>query len=163
MHRGSQPALPTLLRGSNIGFKASNTQGHPGPFFMYMAKAPGSVVNWNGAGNVWFKIFEEGGKVDNSGIHFHTGLTRVTARIPKSVPNGEYLVRVEHVALHKAGQPQFYVACGQVRVSGGGGGSPGPKVAFPGAYSRSSPSFTYNMYSGGIKPYPMPGPRVWNG
>jgi hypothetical protein len=78
------------------------------------------------------------------------GLTRVSARIPRSVPNGEYLVRVEHVALHKAGQPQFYVACGQVRVSGGGGGSPGPKVAFPGVYSKSSPSFTYNMYSGGM-------------
>jgi hypothetical protein len=40
---------------------------------MYMARAPGSVVNWNGAGNVWFKIFEEGGKVDNTGVHFHTG------------------------------------------------------------------------------------------
>jgi Auxiliary Activity family 9 (formerly GH61) len=133
---------------------------------MYMAKAPGSVVNWNGAGNVWFKIFEEGGKVDSTGIHFHTGTTRsthymtykltnaglssVNARIPRGVPNGEYLVRVEHVALHKPGQPQFYVACGQVRVSGGGGGSPGPKVAFPGVYSKSSPSFTYNMYSGGM-------------
>jgi hypothetical protein len=45
---------------------------------MYMAKAPGSVVNWNGAGNVWFKIFEEGGKVDNTGIHFHTG-TRLSS------------------------------------------------------------------------------------
>jgi hypothetical protein len=78
------------------------------------------------------------------------GLTKVTARIPRGVPNGEYLVRVEHVALHKPGSPQFYVACGQVRVSGGGGGSPGPKVAFPGVYSKSSPSFTYNMYSGGM-------------
>jgi hypothetical protein len=43
---------------------------------MYMARAPGSVVNWNGAGNVWFKIFEEGAKVDNSGAHFHTGTIR---------------------------------------------------------------------------------------
>lgn len=34
------------------------------------------------------------------------GLTRVDTQIPKSIPSGEYLIRAEHIALHKAGHPQ---------------------------------------------------------
>jgi len=158
-------AVATVTAGSMLGFKASNTQGHPGPFFMYMAKAPSNVTKWDGSGKVWFKIFEEGAKINNSMVQFHTGLTQVNARVPKSVANGEYLVRVEHVALHKPGSPQFYVACGQIRIAGGGSRSPSANllVAFPGAYKKSDKSFTYNMYSNKLQPYPMPGPPVWRG
>ncbi|KAF2670559.1 glycoside hydrolase family 61 protein [Microthyrium microscopicum] len=153
----------TVAAGSKIGFKASNTMGHPGPFTFYMAKAPTSVERWDGSGNVWFKIDEIGATADNAGLHFKMGLSQVDTVIPRSVPAGEYLIRVEHIALHKAGQPQFYISCGQIRVTGGGSGNPSPKVSFPGAYKMSDPGFSGNIYKGTPTSYPMPGPPVWKG
>jgi hypothetical protein len=73
-------------------------------------------------------------------------MSKLTARIPSSLPAGEYLVRVEHIALHKPGTPQHYIACGQVKLTGGGSGQPRPLVAFPGAYRKSDPGLAYNMY-----------------
>lgn len=64
--------------------------------------------------------------------------SQVEFQIPKNVPSGKYLVRVESIALHQAssvGGAQMYLSCAQVEVIGGGSGKPGPLVAFPGAYS----------------------------
>lgn len=41
-----------------IGFTPSNSISHVGPLMVYMAKAPGDPSDWNGAGQVWFKINE---------------------------------------------------------------------------------------------------------
>jgi hypothetical protein len=140
--------IATISAGSTLGFKASNTMGHPGPVLWYMAKAPSGqdLTNWKGEGNVWFKIAHKGATTDASGVHFETGMTTLRATIPRNLPQGEYLVRVEHIALHKMGQPQFYVACGQVKVTGGGNGQPGPMVAFPGAYKKGDAGIGYNLY-----------------
>jgi hypothetical protein len=73
----------------------------------------------------------------------------VSFKIPAATPNGDYLVRVEHIGLHVAqssGAAQFYISCGQVTVTGGGSGTPGPLVAFPGAYSASDPGILINVY-----------------
>jgi hypothetical protein len=88
-----------------------------------------------------------------------------SVRLPSSLPSGEYLIRVEHIALHGAygqGGAQFYIACGQINVTGGGNGRPGPLVSFPGAYSPTDPGILFDMY----KPqqsYTPPGPAVWSG
>ena len=45
---------------------------------------------------------------------------------------------MEAIALHVAstfGGAQFYISCGQVEVTNGGSGSPGPLVAIPGVYT----------------------------
>lgn len=84
-----------------------------------------------------------------------------TFTVPKNTPNGDYLVRIEHIALHNTGKPQIYVACGQVTVTGGGSGTPGPLVAFPGAYAANDPGVVFNLYGGGQ--YKAPGPPVWTG
>jgi hypothetical protein len=65
----------SVAAGARVGFKASNTMGHPGPVLFYMAKAPADkkLEQWDGSGNVWFKIFEEGARTDSSGVHFKTG------------------------------------------------------------------------------------------
>ena len=84
--------------------------------------------------------------------------------LPSSLPSGDYLIRVEHIALHGAYNPngsQHYLACGQLRVTGGGNGTPGPLVSFPGAYKPTDPGIAFNMYSGAS--YPIPGPAVWSG
>lgn len=70
--------------------------------------------------------------------------------VPKSLPSGDYLLRIEHIALHqasRAGGAQFYISCAQVKVTGGGSGSPAPLVSFPGAYKASDPGIMVNIYS----------------
>lgn len=86
--------------------------------------------------------------------------------IPAATPNGEYLLRVEHIALHQAmqaGGAQFYLACTQIKITGGGSGTPGPLVALPGAYKANDPGIQVNL--GAIQPnaYIPPGPAVWSG
>lgn len=85
--------------------------------------------------------------------------------IPKSIPDGDYIIRAEQIALHQASQmngAQIYIACAQVRVSGGGSGTPGPLVSFPGAYSQSDPGILVNLYAATTE-YKAPGPAVWTG
>jgi hypothetical protein len=55
-----------------------------------------------------------------------------------------------------------FFSCAQVKVVGGGNGTPGPTVKFPGAYKKDDPSFNFSIYNG-YKDYPMPGPEVWTG
>lgn len=79
----------------------------------------------------------------------HTGASKYEFTIPPATSNGNYLVWIEKIALHSASMTngaQFYIACGQISVTGGGNGSPGPKVALPGDYSASDPGILFNTY-----------------
>jgi hypothetical protein len=99
---------------------------------------------------------------DNSKI----GATQVNVKLPASLPSGDYLLRVEHIALHSAssaGGAQFYIACGQITVTGGGSGTPGPLVSFPGAYKATDPGIMINIYYPVPTTYTLPGPAVWTG
>jgi hypothetical protein len=89
----------------------------------------------------------------------------VSFTIPKNVPSGDYLIRVESIALHQAnvvGGAQFYLACAQVKVTDGGNGKPGPLVSFPGAY-KATDSGLILPYSPVPTSYSAPGPAVWEG
>ncbi|CAN9316513.1 unnamed protein product [Alternaria alternata] len=91
--------------------------------------------------------------------------SQVEFQIPKNVPSGKYLVRVESIALHQAssvGGAQMYLSCAQVEVIGGGSGKPGPLVAFPGAYNANDPGLRWSYYPIATS-YTAPGPAVWNG
>jgi hypothetical protein len=90
-------------------------------------------------------------------------MTTINATIPRSLPAGDYLLRGEHIAVHKMKQPQFYIACAQLRVTGGGSGHPAPLVSFPGAYKKQDPGVDFNMYASPVVAYQIPGPRVWKG
>lgn len=106
---------------------------HPGPGLVYMSKAPtGSVKAYDGSGD-WFKIYEEGvceGGDFTSDAWCDYNRDWIAAKIPKDTPNGEYLVRTEHIGVHRShvNQPEHYVSCMQVKVQGGGSGTPGPMV-----------------------------------
>ena len=88
-----------------------------------MAKVPSgkTAANWDGSGNVWFKIFEQGPTISGGSLSWPSqDKTQVTVPIPKSLPSGEYLFRVEHIALHSAssaGGAQFYISCAQIKVT----------------------------------------------
>lgn len=91
--------------------------------------------------------------------------TIVDFQIPKKVPSGKYLVRVESIALHQAqsvGGAQMYLSCAQVEVTNGGTGTPGPLVAFPRAYNANDPGLIWSYYPI-AKSYKAPGPAVWTG
>lgn len=164
---GSTQTL-TVNAGDEVKFKLAvgAKMQHPGPGFVYMSKAPSTAAAYDGSGD-WFKIYEEG--VCDGGDFTSTawcdyGRDTIAAKIPKDTPNGEYLVRVEHIGVHRShvNQPEHYVSCMQVKVQGGGSGTPGPMVKFPGAYKASDPYANFSIYNG-RKAFPMPGPAVWAG
>ncbi|KAF2741418.1 glycoside hydrolase [Polyplosphaeria fusca] len=158
----------SVAAGGSVTFKAAPNIFHPGPLQFYMAKAPEgtAISSWDGSGQVWFKIYAEQAQTSGGQLSWaslNKGTASVT--IPKNVPSGDYLLRIEHIALHQASQAggaQFYISCAQIKVTGGGSGTPGPLVSFPGAYSASDPGIKVNIYSG-ARSYTPPGPKVWTG
>lgn len=145
-----------------------------------MAKAPGDPSQWDAAGEVWFKINEWGPNFSGGSIQWPQlgafspcrplvrpnimknptanrpeGLTSYEFNLPSGLPSGNYLVRIEHIGVHNAanyGGAQFFVACGQVTVTGGGTGSPSPLVAFPGEYKADHPGIYFNNYFPAVSP-----------
>jgi len=158
-----------IVAGSTLGFTANPDIYHPGPLLAYMAHVPAgqTAATWDGSGAVWFKIFEEGPKFGGQALTWPTdSATSVSFTIPKTVPSGEYLFRVEHIGLHVAQSTngaQFYISCGQINVTGGGSGTPGPLVAFPGAYKPTDPGILIDIYYPVPTTYTPPGPAVWTG
>jgi len=92
------------------------------------------------------------------------GKTQVSVQIPRCVANGEYLLRIEHIALHSASAPggaQLYLSCAQISVTGGTGTIRTPGlVSFPGAYRSNDPGIMYQLYWPAPTSYINPGPAV---
>ena len=89
----------------------------------------------------------------------------VNVTIPTALPSGNYLLRVESIALHQATSPggaQFYLSCAQIKVTGGGTGKPSPLVSIPGVYKNGEPGLMWS-YSPPPTSYTPPGPAVWQG
>ena len=57
---GSKPY--TVNAGDSVGFTAVSSISHPGPLQFYLAKVPDgkTAANWDGSGDVWFKIYSQG-------------------------------------------------------------------------------------------------------
>lgn len=133
-------ATQTVTAGSTVGFRVDPSIQHPGPLQFYLAKVPSgqTAATFSGEGNVWFKIYEEHPTITTSAITFaSSGLTTVSVTIPSCVAAGDYLLRVEHIALHGAssqGGAQFYIGCAQLKVTGSGTKT-FTGVSIPGAYS----------------------------
>ncbi|CZR67518.1 related to cellulose binding protein CEL1 [Phialocephala subalpina] len=166
----SAPQTVSVAAGSTVGFTAKADISHPGPMLFYMAKVPAgqTAATWDGSGEVWFKIYQDGPNFGpKRALTWPSqGATSQSVKLPASLPSGEYLIRAEHIALHSAsssGGAQFYISCGQINVTGGGAGTPGPLVAFPGAYKATDPGIMINIYYLVPTTYTQPGPAVWKG
>ncbi|KAB8068233.1 glycosyl hydrolase family 61-domain-containing protein [Aspergillus leporis] len=164
-----QTGTAEVKAGSKLALKLAvgATMQHPGPALVYMSKAPRTAKEYEGD-EEWFKIHEEGVCDKSKDFTRDAWCTwdkdRIEFTVPVDLPDGEYLIRPEHIGVHGAhvGQAEFYYTCAQVKVVGGGSGTPGPTVKFPGAYKKDDPSFNFSIY-GGYKEYPMPGPEIWTG
>jgi hypothetical protein len=64
------PNTQSVAAGSSVTFKVAPNLYHPGPLLFYMAKVPvgKTAKDWDGSGNVWFKIYEEKSTVANGGL-----------------------------------------------------------------------------------------------
>ncbi|KAK2775510.1 hypothetical protein FQN52_003979 [Onygenales sp. PD_12] len=160
---GASTETVSIAAGSDFTFTADVAVYHQGPVSLYMSKAPGAAAEYDGSGD-WFKI-KEIGPTFNGGSATWDLSTTYTGTIPASLPDGDYLLRIEQLAIHNpwpSGIPQFYISCAQVTVTGGGSGSPSPVASIPGHVSESDPGYTANIYSD-FTDYTVPGPAVWSG
>ncbi|CEI62192.1 hypothetical protein FVEN_g10309 [Fusarium venenatum] len=167
---GASTEVADVKAGDVITFKlgVGGKMGHPGPTLAYMSAAGSDVKSYKGDGD-WFKIMEEG--VCNAGGDFtkdawcNYDSPSADVKIPEGTPDGQYLLRVEHIGIHRShvNQPEHYVSCMQVAVTGGGSGKVDAEmVKFPGAYKDTDEYANFSIYNG-AKDFPMPGPKVWSG
>ncbi|KAL7269476.1 hypothetical protein RUND412_007862 [Rhizina undulata] len=138
---------------------------HKGPIITYMAEVTDASTVTDVNSLSWFKIAETG---LSNGVWavdtlYNDGTGKWSVTIPQNIPDGNYLLRGEIIALHGASTypgAQLYIGCVQLSVTGGSGGTPSPVVSFPGAYASSDPGITVNIYNG-ITEYTIPGPAVY--
>ncbi|CAI6332511.1 unnamed protein product [Periconia digitata] len=146
--------------------KESLARQHYGPCAFYLKKVS-SAVEDKGAGDGWFKLYEQGYNkdtdrwctddlIDNKG-HF-------SVKIPENLAGGYYLARPEVLALHNAtnGDGQFYLGCGQIFVDSKGdlGPEKGSTVSIPGYVKAGDPSVQFNIYNKKNDQYKVAGPPV---
>ena len=89
---------------------------------------------------------------------------RISVTIPDSLAGGDYLVRPELLALHNIAvknQPEYYVGCAQIFLESTGSSGPAETVSIPGYTSMSDPGNQYNAFDHPLKPFTIPGPKVY--
>ncbi|KAF4629195.1 hypothetical protein G7Y89_g8951 [Cudoniella acicularis] len=164
---GNATQTLTVAAGDSFTFKSDIAVYHDGPLSMYMAQVPSgtTAAEFDGSGQVWFKILDLGPTFDASGTATWPLAQTYTSTIPASLPAGSYLLRIQQLGIHNpypAGTPQFYISCAQLTVTGGGSGTPGPLVSIPGFITGTEPGYTVNIYTN-FHNYTVPGPAVWSG
>lgn len=169
---GANTEVYTVKAGDVVGLRQAFGAGgmkHPGPAQVYVSKAPGSVKEYNGDGD-WVKMSQSlVCKSSPQPSDFQTdawcswGDEIIDFTVPESMPEGEYLVRAEHIALHGAhdGKAEFYYACAQVKVEGTSGTELlGDKVKIPGVYKVGDPAHNFSVWGRSTTYDTIPGPAV---
>jgi len=158
---GAGTSTLAVKAGDSFTFTLDTPVYHQGPISIYMSKAPAAAADYDGSGD-WFKIKDFGPTFSGSSSTWPMAGS-YTSQIPSCIANGEYLLRIQSLAIHNpwpAGIPQFYTECAQISVSGGGSTSPAG-VKIPGAFKDTDPGYTVNIYSD-FTNYTVPGPAVFS-
>lgn len=163
------PEVITVKAGDKIGLRqayGANGILHPGPTQIYIAPVTNATTD---NGSDWYKIHQSIICRQGSAESFQTDAwciwneNNVFGIIPATIPNGQYLLRGEHIGLHGAhvGEAEFYVACAQIEVTGNTATSmPGESVKFPGGYQAADEAVNFSVW-GLSTSYPVaPGPDV---
>ncbi|KAK7911465.1 fungal cellulose binding domain protein [Apiospora marii] len=158
------PQVMTVKPGDKIGFQqafGANGIEHPGPTQVYMTAAKNGAKSEDGTGD-WFKVAQslicKAGNAESlrSDAWCSWKENNVNFVMPESVPDGEYLVRAEHIALHgaHAGAAEFYYACAQIKVEGSKAtAAPGPTTKIPGVYAVKDKAINFSLW-GSSTSYP---------
>ncbi|KAH7140415.1 glycosyl hydrolase family 61-domain-containing protein [Dactylonectria estremocensis] len=160
----------TVKAGDKIGLKqAYGGTGmlHPGPTQVYISAAD-DATTYDGSGD-WYKVHQSlictAGNAESlrSTAWCSYGEDRVWFTVPSTIPNGQYLVRGEHIALHGAhgGEAEFYYACAQIEVTGNTATSiPGTAVSIPGVYQSTDAAVNFSLWGSSTSYDVIPGPDV---
>ncbi|KAI1735110.1 endoglucanase II [Xylaria scruposa] len=147
-----------MTAGESFTFTLDQAVYHQGPISIYMSKAPSTAAAYAGDGE-WFKIKDFGPTFSGGSSSWPLAQT-YTYTLPKCIQNGEYLLRIQSLAIHNpwpAGIPQFYISCAQVKVTGGTGSANPTYALIPGAFKETDPGYTVNIYTN-FNNYTVPGP-----
>ncbi|KAK8096286.1 fungal cellulose binding domain containing protein [Apiospora kogelbergensis] len=153
-----------VAAGSEVGFTVDPVMSHPGTLQFYMTQVPAgqTAASFDGSG-AWFKIFSQGPTISGGKYTWPThGSPNATVQIPQCLAPGDYLLRVEHIALHFAssvGGAQFYIACGQLTVTGSGTKT-FSGVSIPSLYGETDPGILIDIFPSVPTSYTAPGPAV---
>ncbi|TDZ41504.1 putative endo-beta-1,4-glucanase D [Colletotrichum trifolii] len=149
---------------------------HKGPIQVYLARVDDAVNAVPDGSTRWFKISEFG----YNQTHWAVDVLREPGRggwwyfrMPECVRDGQYLMRVEILALHEAnehGKAQFYMECAQyvavmIRVTGGGSSTGSHFATFPGTYKADDGGILVDIYNhlgmpdNNHQDYQIPGPK----
>ncbi|KAF2188168.1 lytic polysaccharide monooxygenase [Zopfia rhizophila CBS 207.26] len=138
--------------------------GHKGPCAVYLKKVD-SAINDEGAGDGWFKIWDDGYDAEKKEwctdkMIANKGLMSVV--LPTGLKGGYYLARPEILALHNANKndPQFYAGCAQIFLEGSGNLVPESTVSIPGYVKAGEESVSFDIYNKDNSKYPIPGPSA---
>lgn len=105
---GSGTSTVSVAAGSSVTFTADVAVYHQGPVAFYMTKVT-NAASADGS-TPWFKIKEIGPRFPGGSWDMSQSYS---VQIPSCVAPGEYLLRIEQLAIHNPGStPQFYIACG---------------------------------------------------
>ncbi|TLS30775.1 hypothetical protein PpBr36_02546 [Pyricularia pennisetigena] len=147
------------------GFGA-NGMLHPGPAQVYVSPVANAKTD---NGEDWYKIHQSLICKQGSAESLRTdawcswGENNVNAIIPATIPDGQYLLRGEHIGLHGAhdGQAEFYVACMQIEVTGNSATSmPGTSAKIPGIYKSTDKAVNFSVWGSSTSYDVSPGPDV---
>jgi hypothetical protein len=102
----AQTETAEVQAGSKLAMKlgVGATMQHPGPGLVYMSRVPegGAANQYEGDGD-WFKIHEEGicdtGKDIKTDAWCTWDKDRIEFTVPAGLPDGEYLIRPEHIGM----------------------------------------------------------------
>ncbi|KAH7131872.1 glycosyl hydrolase family 61-domain-containing protein [Dendryphion nanum] len=146
---------------------------HWGPVLAYLSKVEDAATA-DGSGE-FFKVYQNGWKKNpaaNQGdndfwgtkdLNYNCG--KLDFKLPTSIPDGDYLLRAEAIALHAAsssGGAQHYMTCYQLTVTGGSGTVVPKGVTFPEAYTKTGTGLGFSIHAP-LESYPMPGPELITG
>ncbi|KAH9430511.1 hypothetical protein MCOR02_007846 [Pyricularia oryzae] len=121
---------------------------HPGPAQVYVSLAPVAALQGPSRGPR---------PAVRRLVHVRREQDRV--RGARDLPDGEYLVRAEHIAIHGAhdGKAEFYYSCAQVRIQGSNATAlpTGAETAkIPGVYKTDDAAINFSVW-GGKTSYPL--------
>lgn len=165
---GAKTDVFTVKPGDSLGLRqAFDPSGmkHPGPAQVYVSLAPGSVKTYDGSGD-WIKVHQSllckdplvARDLQYDGWCMY-GENKIEFEVPETLPDGEYLVRAEHIAIHGAhdGKAEFYYSCAQVRIQGSNATAlpAGAETAkIPGVYKTDDAAINFSVW-GGKTSYPL--------
>ncbi|KAF7973953.1 hypothetical protein HWV62_13912 [Athelia sp. TMB] len=166
----------TVAAGSTIGLNVAgnpSTMYHDGVLNVYLAKAPSTgAAGWTPTGKVWFKVFQIRFGVVSSLLHdSHSQNSTDDCRQTNLATPSHFQSRflpgiicyVQSILLFTLHRIMEEPSCAQITVTGGGSGTPGPLVAFPGEYTGYEPGILIDIYYPIPANYTQPGPAVWTG